>query len=409
MLRRHGSHETKSFENDGAVLRVSGQVLTILERRIDVRGGHEETQVDAIRALSGREDLEVLTSTAAPAGHTTKANSPYPLHRCLAPSAHKAEAGDEMLKADIPQLSAFFAARTRPRSLLVPTATSYDIRLILGALEHGEMPGTIALRLLEERHVTALSPVARESLHQYVANGRLMLVTETASLTDHLRAKHGLLSRPDLVLPCSLMPDSRAAVNRMQGRFQVGFLGNARREKGWHDLPDIIGALSTLAARDPMPRKIEFIVPRARKSVLKPSNLSRSARLHIKARAGGVFRRDVIVKRSAKFMPDDEFIAHLQSLDLVVLPYRPANYAHRGSGVILDAVLAQKPLVYSDGIGMGEYLRFGNAIAAQSATEFAEGIRKILGDPDACRDGCAAANDFAQKQFTIAADFLRTL
>ena len=50
--------------------------------------------------------------------------------------------------------------------------------------------------------------------------------------------------------------------------------------------------------------------------------------------------------------------------------------AYRGSGIIAYGVTAFKPVVYTRGIRMSEFLSFGNAEAASDPEEFAQKILK---------------------------------
>lgn len=383
--------------------------LVLLERNVDLRGGHEQTQIAAIDRLSGGREMVILTGWRDHAAQRLAFSDDPRLRRVFVPNRDKPSDIAAMLAADVPALAAFCEGRDCGDALLVATATTYDLRLVLGALATGRVTMAVALRLLEERQFAALPQEDQAALRAHAKSGRIRLVTETMSLSRHMEAAHDLPSEPCFVLPCTIQPGGALLPRGAAPTYRVGFLGNARREKGWHDLPPVIGALAELLRAAPLDRPVEFIVPRARKSVLKPSNVVRSAKLHLQTRRGGLIRPAVRVLRSPQYLTDAEFVGLLGSLDVVLVPYRTANYANRGSGIILDSVLAGRPLVYTEGIGMGEYLAFGNAAGATSPEGFAEAILLLLSDPGAAARGCGEARRFAEERMDEAAAFLRAL
>ena len=77
-------------------------------------------------------------------------------------------------------------------------------------------------------------------------------------------------------------------------------------------------------------------------------------------------------------MDDKEYIKLFDEADILLLPYRLRSYQNRGSGVVADGVLADKIFVYTGGIGMEKFLKYGNGLPSNSSTNFAENIMKIL-------------------------------
>ena len=77
-------------------------------------------------------------------------------------------------------------------------------------------------------------------------------------------------------------------------------------------------------------------------------------------------------------LSDQAFVDAVYGVDILLIPYDLKAYQCRGSGMIIDGVLAKKPIIYTDGIGMEEFLRFGNAETATNILEFAPKIMKVV-------------------------------
>ena len=91
------------------------------------------------------------------------------------------------------------------------------------------------------------------------------------------------------------------------------------------------------------------------------------------------------------------------------MPYEVGSYRFKGSGIIVDGILAQKPIVYTQGIGMSEFLDFGNAEAAAQLSDFAPKIMKILLNLDVYRNNTALALDALCAQIQKTSNFLKAM
>ena len=94
---------------------------------------------------------------------------------------------------------------------------------------------------------------------------------------------------------------------------------------------------------------------------------------------------------------------------MFVLPYELPEYLHRGSGMVIDAVSLGKPIVYSKGIGMSEFLSCGNAISASSVEEFAQGMFDVLQQPSVFQKHCVDGQRRLGRAFAQTREFLQGL
>ena len=94
--------------------------------------------------------------------------------------------------------------------------------------------------------------------------------------------------------------------------------------------------------------------------------------------------------------------------DALILPYDREAYAHRGSGMVQDGILAGVPVVHSKGIGMKHLLRH-TGIAASTPEEFADAIVSLAGRTSPTLSDIAAARDVLRQEFARTKDMLTQL
>ena len=201
------------------------------------------------------------------------------------------------------------------------------------------------------------------------------------SLAKLLKDKYNLPAINSFLLPCTISanksvnsPKEREAV-QAQNHLKIGYLGGFRREKGASKLPKILTGLKNLVNQSDSKFSIEFIMQKAKyKSRFKLAifnfKLMRSLRNTVKP------DREIKLTILDEELSPDLFINSIESVDLLLIPYDEEKYRARGSGIIIDGVLAEKPIVYTEGIGMNEFLNFGNAEAATQLSDFAPNIMK---------------------------------
>ena len=363
--------------------------MLVVEKRLDVLGGHETTQVAAIHSLVGnrpvtfvagrpREPLPYDASTVLPVLSTREELKETPEQAIH----HDCGAMMNMLSSK----------KMQNEHILYVNAEAHDLRVALRMVSGRPVSQKIYMRILVERHIVQLNKDERAALKTAIAAGRIILLTETDSLAAHLTARYGLrFHETALCLPCSVFPRQAANDSSMSStrthRLRVGLLGGWRAEKGVEMLPQFIRHLrDALDTADHAP-KVDLIIQKP------PLRKALQGSKKLKGIKNSVMR-DYPFWRSVGFpmsgkrlslsfqttdLSKDEFLALLTSVDLLVVPYRLDDYRHRGSGIILDGVAARKPIVYTKGMGMTEFLTHGNAEAAlEDPQDYADKVITIL-------------------------------
>lgn len=150
-------------------------------------------------------------------------------------------------------------------------------------------------------------------------------------------------------------------------RFKVGFVGNARAEKGLHLVPYFAKYL-----------KEKF-----------PSHLARIdwylQTFNVDDRIKGIIDRleleihqtgsKIILDIGEK--SDPEYLNFLESLDIFAFPYARSTFKGRGSGIAVDATMAGKPFVYTSELILGDHAPDAS-LAAATVGQFAEHIARIM-------------------------------
>jgi glycosyltransferase involved in cell wall biosynthesis len=89
-------------------------------------------------------------------------------------------------------------------------------------------------------------------------------------------------------------------------------------------------------------------------------------------------KKNISITRFQPSFDDNDYIKLIDDADILLLPYKFKLYQNRGSGVIADGVLAGKIFIYTQGVGMESFLKFGNGLPANSSANFAINIMKII-------------------------------
>ncbi len=150
---------------------------------------------------------------------------------------------------------------------------------------------------------------------------------------------------PVLLNPVALPPaaDIKACLDRpprtSTEKFCFGYFGEARHEKGFHVIPFIISYLvDTLG-----PDNVSFLIQTGSNQWNNHTAI-RLAKQELRRLAV-----DLDITLIESFESSREYDDAVASVDSVLLPYGPDNYSRRGSGVVLEALTALKPVVVSAG------------------------------------------------------------
>ncbi len=242
---------------------------------------------------------------------------------------------------------------------------------------------------IEEKFLRDYTLVQRsffESVREYPASRAIRFYADTRELADDYTVLSGL---PFDVLPIpfrvGLFPQ---VVERPGGPLTVLFLGDARREKGFHHIPDLVRSLRDLVTTG----RVRFVV----QATLHPDETDPEVRAAMDQLAAFPEREVSLVGRSG-FLAGQEYYRHLAEADVVVCPYEVESYRARSSGVFAEAVLAGKPTVVPSGTWMaGQSVPGG--IVYDSPGELAVAVRKVC---EQYPDYLAAAREVQPKWATF--------
>ena len=190
--------------------------------------------------------------------------------------------------------------------------------------------------------------------------------------TRPLASAYGmLLGWAPAVLPIPVEPDF-ARRERPDGGLTVGYFGDARSEKGFCLLPDLVRRVRALKPTGPA---IRFIV-QTNFSIADGETAAASALTDLEGLAD-----EHLTLIDGPFDPDG-YRRNFHAADVVLIPYDPAAYDARSSGVFMEAIAAGTPALVSAGSWMADVLKTVQGPAASLVVErtvqgFAEGICQV--------------------------------
>ena len=382
------------------------QKLLIVERKLVSNRGHHHTQVSALRALFPDHDVHILAGETYDGflGAAVGRLDAKPIKLAKYRSRLQYGSLSERVDAGFGALKMAHTLKLPPsafgaqladicRSLgigaddivIVPTAEldTFESAVEMTAILGNQAP-LICLRFLNSELGDRHEKIRRKRLRAAAEGLRpnIFLFSETEELALFLHENFGMPVAGGFYLPCSM---STSSVYELVGsdKFKIGVFGEPRPEKGSARIAGIVAALAGLA-HGHAAKPIDLLVQGS------PEDFQ----------AGGFYdglrefeagKAGVFVSPQSNRISPAEFERLFQSVDAVLLPYDRSVYGVQGSGVIQDAVVAHKPIIYSEGMSMGEFLSHGNGFAATTDQEFAKAILHVAENPAACREGAARA------------------
>jgi len=380
----------------------------IIEKSLDQIYGHHQTQISAIESLSKGRIFNVLTSRNCKTILQEDSNV-----KCvLSTKTEQRREQDKAIRHDASVLATFLCEQPlHPnRPILIPTAEKHELRVCMKLLSKNPKIATFHLRILTYNIIEKLTGAERSELRRCIAAGSIRLMTETESLADLLHEKYDLSARNTFLLPCSIDPQDVIPQRQVSSdqHFKIGYLGGFRKEKGTAKLPVILADLKAILNSSDAKITLELVMQKAKhKTKLRQFvyNLKLGRSLRNTAKPKLEIRLNILDQELSPVA----FIAAIHSVDLLLIPYELKAYHARGSGLIIDGVLAEKPIVYTESIGMSEFLGFGNAESAAKLTEFAPKIMAILQDIESYRVKTPLARKALQAQIKITEKILAEL
>ncbi len=165
-----------------------------------------------------------------------------------------------------------------------------------------------------------------------------------------------------LPIPHTQLP---MAASPAAGPFRILFLGDARREKGFHHLPRIVKALTGNGCR-----RFEFLI-QAHTAIPggEPGIAESRAELARLSRLG--------VKLFDKPLESYDYRSLLASGQLSLLPYDSSAYAARSSGILSESLAAGIPAIVPAHTWMSQQLPPGAGLAYQGLDEIPSRVQEL--------------------------------
>jgi hypothetical protein len=387
--------------------------LLIVERKLIANRGHHHTQISALQTLLPNYETQLV------AGETYDDFLGIAAGRLNTKSVKLAKMRARLQYGNIFERvgAAFGAIKSAPGFKLPRSAFGAQLTQICRSLQLGpsdavvvptaeldafesaiEMKDALAatapvicLRFLNSELGERSEKIRAKRLRAAIKNRKsnIHLFTETEELASYFAEEFAMPVVGGFYLTCGL-PASTLAKEaiRQSDRFRIGVFGEPRPEKGSGRITGIVAALSDLAKAGSVP-PLEVLIQGSSEDF----------------RDGGVFaplqkiqeeKKNISVSPQSSRISPEEFERLFHSVDAILLPYDKAVYSLQGSGVIQDAVAAQKAVIYTRGMSMSAFLCHGNGFPATTDREFAEAILEVAADPSSVHQGTARAAKYFQ-------------
>ncbi len=240
--------------------------------------------------------------------------------------------------------------------VLLPTASAREIMALALAIGRTGPPAAIVLgfhslrtgdtELRPTNQVLGLLRYSLNRLRQVFPADRILVNATTGLLAQ---AMAGLLNQPTRIYPHPIWydlaePAPDAGAPPPDGRPTIAVLGGNRLDKGGAMLAEIARHAVDLADRA---RLLVQVMPRYR---------SREETTI----AEGLHGNPLVAVRMG-VMPESAMLHHCRTVDAVLLPYDPAEYRDRASGIFALAVAMGRPVIVPAGTWMAERMEAGEA------------------------------------------------
>lgn len=272
----------------------------------------------------------------------------------------------------------------RRKEILLPSADYYDLITIIEISNDASSSIIFHVRVLNVKDVQKLSYKYIKSLRRHILERKIILLSETENLKRYLWSKLKIKAEHSFHLPCAILPNYIPRIkDTKRQKVKILFAGGLRGEKGFYRLPKILKIFSQISSINKEHVSVEFMLEKnenAFQGILKFFQAFKS--LYTEAKISRVEKqanlKGIIFKRLKSSINDSEYIKLVDEADILLLPYKIKSYQNRGSGVVADGVLAGKIFIYTQGIGMENFLQYGNGLPANNSTNFAKNIMQAI-------------------------------
>jgi glycosyltransferase involved in cell wall biosynthesis len=278
------------------------------------------------------------------------------------------------LAADLKRLPATMLAEAD--MILVPAVTQFHMWALCKWIRDVAIPQTSArifINLMFSPTWTAWDAVCESGQQMYADAIRLVSdqlgqrVFLGSEFEASAREFQAFIDADVHILPHPGLWDDHAPVARRSGgAVRVGYFGYAKREKGFHLVPEIIEAALGQSDAD-----LRFVV-HVNHGGYDGEIIDAEQRLKRLKGPG--------VRLIEGPMTSEQYQAEVEDVDIMLLPYDPALYRGRGSGVFSEAVALGKPMVAPDEAGVGEEMRRGRAAGIAFGRYNADAIGRAVAE-----------------------------
>ena len=199
------------------------------------------------------------------------------------------------------------------------------------------------------------------------AFGQQLFLWAETQLLAHIYSERFDAAISALPLPAPDWAEAKVDGSRDQ-QLVIAFLGAARREKGFLELPPIVRAILD---SDRLQQQVRFVLQAA--PPVKDFTPEITAAVQALQNLPGV----EIIPHT---LDDAAYRKALLASDVILLPYRPRNYAARGSGILIEALACGKICLVSHDTALSSYDADAPILACRDVRDWRESVRVILGN-----------------------------
>jgi len=346
-------------------------MLYVLERRLQTKFGHFAPQINALMVnLHCTQKISLLCSAGI---KTTNYSGNFFVSDILQPITLKNEI--HSLLTDVENISSLLtrSKNVKDDHIFIPSARYYELKLALLLCSVPNLKLTIHIRLLAREPIEKLSLEDKNNLNFLIKSSKIKILTETDELNNFLTSKMEIPCEKTITLPCLIHGENKSElITEIANKVTVGFLGQSRTEKGFRRIIKIYYYLNRITKLRNINKNITIVFQRPKKLRVKDF-IFNIIPMYILRSFGWP---DFSILNAE--ITDDETISNLKNCSIIALPYLQPEYYARGSGFLLDGVMNDKYIVYSEGMGFGKYTQFGNGICCTNNRDFAEAIISLI-------------------------------
>ena len=388
-------------------------MITVFERNMmTVPNGHLTTIERALTKLAPSTKFKFIVSGSKTPNDLSETDQKWPIISTIKEIKRDQLSSYERDYQNLLRyLDAIEAGPSAP--ILFPSAELLDVQFVVKYIAQFEGRFKFYLRILIPSSIKFLAASEKDILRNSIRDGNIVLLTETDSLTHALNTDEGYANVQTLLLPCTFSSDDfyddDEHIEKPQHLFRIGHMGSIRKDKGFTNVPAILSALSKDLRKQQPDYRVEYKLGTIWQKIHKPwvlkfetSLLVRSFINKIKGVALDLVRLPIMHNLS-------DFASLFDRVDIIILPYDQERYLNSGSGIIIDAVMRGKPIVYMKGMGMAEFLHCENAEPAVAPDEFAQKLVIVMRNFEQYSHGARDARKKLQQRLKQSSELLRQI